>query len=410
MFTTQVYDEYLVLNDSISNAVANNDVDLFIELTNDLNPERIKLSIFVLPEFSYTTSPSYGLREQMERLALPTSNLTLLHIAAFCDSLDIFCYLMSVYDFSLREKSPDSYLPLHYAIYGNAKEVAYYILDNEPEQAKLETEARHQLLYFAITFDNEEFLTLLLKYGARIDSPANKKDNLINLAINKKSMSCLKILLQSGYKSKNYRYSLLMAAVMSLNINAVSLLLESGEDPDYFSPNYISALFIACTFKRFDIIKLLCNKMNVFDLPIIIREKSLIHYLCETCEPEIISYVLGYCKDKNITTIVNRFDKFGKLGPAYLVDKDYPDKIIEIFKILINYGFQINALPKDADNNYTGNSLIYYFVRAIIPNLQVIKWLLKNGADPYLKSQNGLSAYDVCKNPDIIKLLNDMYI
>lgn len=400
--------EYQTIFRTISEAASDNDVDQFIQLVSDLKMDMIMYSAYVIPVSAYIGDPSRLLREQTGQLSLPTSNITLMHVAAFCDSLDMFIYLMYELNFSLRIASADLYLPLHYAVYGGAKEVAYYILENDPEQAKLETETNHQLLYFAVISGNDEFLSLLLEKGAKLESPANRKDDLVNVAIKKRSISCLKILLKHGCKSRSFGYSSIMLAAMSMNPCAVSLMLESGENPNYISPNNMSALFLACVFKRFDIIMLLCSKMTTFDIPMSIREKSLIHYLCETGNPEIIRYVLGFCKDKNISKIVNRFDKNGRMGPTYLVDKKIPDTtIIEILMILLEYGLDINALPKDDDNHNTGNSIIFYFVRAIIPNLNVIKWLLENGADPYLKSHDGLSAYEACRNGATKKLFDD---
>lgn len=79
---------------------------------------------------------------------IPCSELSLLHIAAFYDHLEMFILLQSQ-GIPLRVKSAAQYLPLHYACVGNAKEVVAYILENDPEQAVIELDV--EVFYF-LTF------------------------------------------------------------------------------------------------------------------------------------------------------------------------------------------------------------------------------------------------------------------
>lgn len=75
--------------------------------------------------------------------------MTLIHIAAYYDSFEMFLYLLSL-GLSLRQLSGASYYPLHYACAGRAKECASYILEQDPEQAQLEILIH--LIFYLISF------------------------------------------------------------------------------------------------------------------------------------------------------------------------------------------------------------------------------------------------------------------
>jgi hypothetical protein len=62
------------------------------------------------------------------------------------------------------------------------------------------------------------------------------------------------------------------------------------------------------------------------------------------------------------------------MGPDYLID-DEPKKVIEILKILIAYGYDLNRRAGCV------HSLLYLFaVEAMLPDVEVVSFLLANNA------------------------------
>ena len=289
-------------------------------------------------------------------ITLPTTNLSLIHIAALCDSLEVFIYLCQLKKdkFHTRTPSGASYHPLHYACCSAAYEVAFYILSIDPDEAK-ETPAGidWHFIYLAAESGDPDILNLILDNGANINSEANKRNNSINQAIRKKSIECLRILLEKGSKEAhdNRNYSPIMLAITNNQFMAVPILLDAGDDPEYFAPDGQSALFLACFQRSTETVRLLCEKMQIVDIDPTITGKALIHHACGSCDPEIVRIVLT----KNID--VNRLDKDGRLGPWYLIDLAKEEDIIRILEMLVEKGFNIN-LVKKLPNGRTSDPLI----------------------------------------------------
>lgn len=70
----------------------------------------------------------------------------------------------------------------------------------------------------------------------------------------------------------------------------------------------------------------------------------------------------------------NHTNQQNKTGLYYLIGKE-TSKIIDIINILLDNGLDINFTPKN------GNSILTEFVFDVKPDLKVINFLLKNGAD-----------------------------
>lgn len=103
-----------------------------IQLNEDTTGEKIfDVEIFALP---------------------PNEKCTILHYAAFYNSLDIFKYLENEKKLPLRIPSELGLLPLHYACAHGSSDVALYILGKDPEQAKIDFDNKDipSLLYLSI--------------------------------------------------------------------------------------------------------------------------------------------------------------------------------------------------------------------------------------------------------------------
>lgn len=357
--------------------VVKNDLAEFLDLLAEINIDKNTLTsaIFELP-----LQNIYSFIYKNANIDLPLQNLTLLHIAAFFDSLDIFIYLVEVLKFNIKAPSAAAYIPLHYAVYSNANEVAYYILSIDPGQAAVDYPVTYQLIWLAIEAENPEILKLILDSGANIESNGNKRNKVLERSIVKKNIDCIHILLEASKNSSRNAdekvYTPLMLAISIKQPEAVPILIKKGEDPNVFINNK-SALFIACYLKQFETIKYLSQTMTVFDLPADIKSKSLIHYACETMNLNIIQLLIDKCPDPKFT--VNRFDEHGQLGPHYFADVFIKylkeEEVIEILEYLKRKGLDIKRRMKV--------SLLVKFVTSINreKSMKIIEWLFKNGAN-----------------------------
>ena len=79
---------------------------------------------------------------------IPTKNLSLLHLAAITDSLEVFIYITKYKKVNPLIQSYDNYNPLHYACLGNSIEVATYIISHFPDLPSHDTPTKLQYIYF----------------------------------------------------------------------------------------------------------------------------------------------------------------------------------------------------------------------------------------------------------------------
>ena len=349
-----------------------------------------------MPKYSTTqTSSTY----------LPPDSVTLLHIAAFCDSLEVFIYLHDHHHIPFQIKSAAQYFPLHYACYAGSYEVARYILENDPQEARLETITQFSLIFLATYSHNSEILKLLLKNGANINDQVCKNNNPIGFAINTLNIDILKILLNAGSKTSSdnkAQYSSLMKAVICRAQGAVPLLIQHGEQPEFVSSDYQTALSLACFINQPEIVKYLCDHMTQVDLDPSIHQKAAVHWICSSRNPEIVKIVL----QKGIN--VNRLDDQGHSGVHYLLDTPDQKVVINILQQLLDNGLNINLQGKTPGGGIT-NSILGDFCESITRQPTVIEWLLAHGADPYAKTSNNKTIFEKvtkARKRDLLKIFN----
>ncbi|KAH0786835.1 ankyrin repeat protein [Histomonas meleagridis] len=368
----------------IVEAVINNNVNGLKSIIQGMKPNEYTGSNYAFPRNLFCDDPTNSSGNNNYGLSLPINQLTLLHIAAYCDSLEVFIFLCNLHKdkFNTRTASAASYHPLHYACCSAAYEVAFYILSIDPAEAAQTPSVDWHFIYLASEAGDPEILNLIFANGADINAEPNKRNNSINQAIKKKNIECLRILIQKGSKeTKDQRnYTPLMLAITNNQFEAVPILLDSGENPEYFAPDGKSALFLACFQRSVETVRLLCEKMQVVDLDPNQNGMGLIHYACMSNNPEIIRIVLT----KNIN--VNRFDKDGKLGPTNLVYCPDEKVVIQIMEMLVEKGFNLNKVATFGGK--PTESLLMTFVSTIKKMYTVIDWMLTNGADPYMKAKD----------------------
>ena len=114
--------------------------------------------------------------------------------------------------------------------------------------------------------------------------------------------------------------------------------------------------------------------MNSIETPIR-HPTSAIHWACRSHNPAIVKMFL----DKQID--IHRLDFNGNGGANQLVDIATDDEAIEILEMLKKEGYDFNRV----DNNNNSMSLLEAYRTSISQPIEVIKWLVQNGADPTMK-------------------------
>jgi ankyrin repeat protein len=312
---------------------------------------------------------------------IPCKELTLLHIAAYFDNLESFIFLVNN-GFKLRAPSASSYLPLHYACVGNAKEVASYILESDPEQATMDCSVQYQPINLAIYANSPEILKMLFAKGADIHSPMNVKGKPLEQALKSRDFDCLLILLENKYKTNVSAFSLtpLMLAIVSGMGEAVGPLLDRGISPRSINKGY-SALSYACMMEEESVVKLLCSRMEDIEIPITDeRHPSIATAAVHSKNPEILRVVLEKGCD------VNRYDKNGLLPAHALIGISNQQTSVDMLEMLINAGFKVNNRQNEKSLRFLEELLIKYTYQDF---QKLVEVLLRRGADPKLQMPDG---------------------
>jgi ankyrin repeat protein len=356
--------------ETIVGAVEDNNVTALSNALETMPRDRYAAATFSIPQ------PQSSVHSPQVKPTLPDTNISLLHIAAYFDSLDCFLYLEDK-GLSYDQESAASYLPIHYACSNGSYEVVCYIIKKDPRQAGILPAVEWHLPYLATIAGDPEILGLLLQNGADLSLPQNIDNQPVSQAIRRRNVECLRLLLK--YKLRTARdisdHSTLMHAIANNEMEAIPLLLDSGEDPAFISARtHESALFLACFQGEqwLPVVKLICERTTKLDLDPLIIEKAAIHWACSSKCPEIVRVVL----EKGID--VNRVDSKGKSGLFYLVDACEEETMVQIMEIMVQYGFKLHEHP----------SVLADYAMAMRKPFTAIEWLFEHGVDPTVKWQN----------------------
>ncbi|KAK8893366.1 hypothetical protein M9Y10_021783 [Tritrichomonas musculus] len=317
--------------------------------------------------------------------------ITLLHVAAFFDSLECFCYLLPKFKYGLRTQSVKAYYPLHYACFNGSREIAVYILKKEPQMAaETPPNIDHHFIYYTIFGGDPIILTELFENGAELDDKRNMKDDPIGKAIDLCQIPCLEVLLKYEKRMLNQEhFTPAMLAAKNCHPEALKILVRSSDELAYFSPtnqSVISLIFYYSNGGMFKdvLIDLLKKYPNIrIEPPDEIVAPGVCHWLCKVCNKELAELMVE-TREVNI----NRVDDQFHTGPFNLsLRRDLKDDdIIAILKIIIGHGFDINYRP-----NNRSEILIEYFINAMLKRKKVIEFILSQGVNldvPSFKFKN----------------------
>lgn len=362
----------LSAQEHIVKAILDNDFAMFMKHIKSLHPENsnsiVRSANFNFPNEFSPFSPYKYVSDRLDGL-LPMNNVTILHIAAFANSLEIFQYCVDILEIDVDSLSACEYGSIYYAVAGNAIEVfAYITLKTKILPAKYKS---NELIKCAVQSHCTQMLRMLLAFC----NISNVVDGtLLDIAMGNKDYDTLKILMEIFVSEDNNKTILMHAITKSSNdIDCVKMILKSGADPDVFY-NGVSAFYLACEIGQNQIAALVAKYTNIFDIDDKFekqKRKKCIHYLCRLGDYDVMKYVLQKANIK-----VNAVDERGYVGPAYLLDRVGDNDFIRIMDLLIEYNFNINK------SNSEMIPFIYFFLKkSIKKSLTVLKYLIKNGAD-----------------------------
>ncbi|OHT14519.1 hypothetical protein TRFO_15027 [Tritrichomonas foetus] len=344
---------------------------------------------------------------------IPYYNITILHAAAFYDSLECFIFLIDECGFTYREESANSYFPLHYACCSGAYEVASYILEKDPEEAKMVPPGlSHHFLFFAAIGGNPEIMRELFEKGADLSNRANTLDDPIGRAVMVGNIACLKILLEHGKIGASGDNSPIINSVINSRPDATMILLESASPEDIVKFNregksfFTYAAFCGIKFKEPVLYALKLIGSLPIEVPRESPEKGVCHWICQFADLEIAEAMLS-----TRFYDINRYILKAGSGPYQLLDrKDLKeDTIIQLLSLLIQKGFDLNRRENLNNNNGlpdTPSLLEKICLFTMIKLYKVIGFLIDHGADPMAPCvRNGKPLYDNIKERKMLKLL-----
>ena len=320
---------------------------------------------------------------------LPLNSISLLHVAAYADSFEVFLYLLEI-GIPIDIVSAESYLPIHYACMGGSSEVCLYILQQRPDLASTQFSVKYDLITLATRSNSYIIVKGLFDHGADMKDPLVVSNNPLQYAISYEKIDIFKLLLAKSYSSQVIQNQpLLHIAIAYKSIDFISILLKSGENPNAFVDG-LNPLHLACLNNLPKAVSILCSYMVTVepaDIENSIYGSRPVHWGCQSYSPEIISILLDHGMK------VNALDDSGNSGPTYLTDHDNDDNIIEILEILYKAGLDLEAgsltflkknhLEIKNKNGCYPKSILASFVFSFSKRIKPIKWLLEHGADPY---------------------------
>lgn len=327
---------------------------------------------------------------------IPDDGLTLLHVAAFYDALDCFRYLYLSRQIPLRKQSSHSFLPLHYACWSGASEVALYILTCDPSQATYAVQGAGyiQLLYCSFIGGDIEIIQSLTEKGASLSQPHNDQNILVTKAIGLHRSDILKLIFKD-YKPQRGSTDMppVAKAAIDFNPEALEMLYNGKEDilckiPEKPNENLISLICDSDRQKKFkDILinKILKDAKEMNLEPTNPSAPGICHWACSYMDVDVAREMFKL-PNFNINRTAN-----DKTGPMKLVNR-VEKEALDMLSLLIDRGFEIN-------NTHGGKvpSLLECYVAAIRKDIPAITLLLNNGADvdiKYTKSRSNQTIYE----------------
>ena len=271
-------------------------------------------------------------------------------------------------------------------------------------------------LHIAVKKHFIKITKLLIQSGANINAKDKNNTTPLHIAILKDFLGFAKLLLKSGANpnAKNYEGETPLHITVKLEaIEMVALLLKYGAYPNIKNDNGQYPLHIAAENGSIEIAELLLkygsdlyvkNKEGKTPLDIAIASENPKSFLVEdllhgrmkdySLENELLKVIRRGNNQKAIELLTNSIDINAKLSSTKtLLHIAVQENNIEIVKFLLKHGANPNA--KDANGNTPLHEVMSEFFLYEQSSKIIVKLLLEYGADINIKNKYGETLLDV---------------
>ncbi|OHD62537.1 MAG: hypothetical protein A2014_00230 [Spirochaetes bacterium GWF1_49_6] len=223
-------------------------------------------------------------------------------------------------------------------------------------------------------------------------------DSLLHLAVSTENTEIAKFFIDMGadvkvkeyINSNEFNISVLHTACLKDDFNMVKMLVEKGAEIDAMDGKGRTPLFDACAVGDVDIVKYLFEHGASLTYREPVKGTYPIHEACYWDNADVVKYLLGIGLNKNLT------DFAGQTPFKYAVKGEN----LDIIKMIVDSGAEIDNKGTDGESIFHG-----------IEDVEVVKYLVSIGLDPWMKDKHGLTALDIAVgagNDDVAEYLKSL--
>jgi len=357
---------------------------------------------------------------KLEEIDVNTPNLkglTALHISCREGNIEVVIELLKK-GANIEATTKKRNTPLHVASLGGKLEIVRLLLEHGAEVNK-QAENEMTPLYMAAQENHIDVAKELLYHSANPHLAASGGFEPVDVAIQQKHSEMTAFLMEQGSKRG---FKALHVIARKDAINAASLLLSNGFDPDIVAPNGYTPLHIAAKYGSTNTALLLIEAGASINTPAK-HNITPLHVAAKHGQTEIVSVLIEAGATLDVST------KDG-LTPLHCAARDGYEECVEL---LLVHNASLNAKTKhglpalhmaaqgnhvDCANHLLGHGchidsptfegVSPLHVAAHYGNVEISKLLLDRGADVDNQAKNGYTALHVaCKKSkeDIVQLL-----
>jgi ankyrin repeat protein len=265
---------------------------------------------------------------------------TVLHCAVRKGNYDI-CQLLVLSGADINELDSDCRTALSYAVTENQRDLARYLLEKGANPNK---GSGKPLLHYAVKTGNYEICQLLVSNGSSIDAKDKKERTALFYAVTRNQTDLARYLLENradpNAKCDNKQERVLHWAVRKGNYDMCQLLVLNSADIDKLDSDNRTALSYAVTENQIDLVRyLLENRAN----PNAIYRRSkdtVLHFAAIRGNLKICQLLVskGAC--------IDTLDSYDRTALSYAVEKNQ----LDLTKYLLKNGADPNVKVGDIQN------------------------------------------------------------
>lgn len=222
-------------------------------------------------------------------------------------------------------------------------------------------------------------------------SRKNVENHIFQQAIKSRTYECLLLLLQHQCKiDVTSATTPLMLAITEGMSDAIEPLLDLGIDPNYVATNGCTALSYACIAGDLKAVKILCDRMDMIEIPSkgVENFSSIARFAVSSKNIEILKTVLNKGCD------LNRYDYACEI-PADAIRGTMDDQLaVKFIDLMVKHGFDINVRSEVKNSSFI-DRLMDFATVGKYP--KVCDYLLSHGANVKYQFSDGKTLLDKVK-------------